>query len=310
MKLPSKATLVMSMLAFLLMCFSSSVSAIYYNYTTWNTGYSNAYGVDGWVGSDNIDRLIFYNNSFGSSSAHVYQVSTLGNPNLHPDNPDATGPIAPRTFVHEYTFNLHNNNYSHENEFYVDSDNGYFYLGATNGIEQYDFSGNYITTLGTPSPNEGGYSTQSLAYNESTNDWYAATIGFDSTADVYMLDGDNLAMGWNFLFATPVSNHHDGMEVLSNGNLLLADYNGTINEYTVGGTFVTTHTHDPFPIELEGMGYGALGHYWGGSHQGIVFEFGGGSLVEVPEPRPLLLIALGLLAMSLVTSKGLFRQKA
>ena len=293
----SKLKFIAAVVAILAMSFVTNASAVYYNYTSWNTGYSNAYGIDGWVGSDSVDRLIFYNNTFQGSTAHIYQVTTAGNPNLHPLNPQATGPVAARTFTHESSFNLLNNNYSHENEFYVDSANGYFYLGATNGIEQYDFSGNYLTTIGGPSPNEGGYSTQSLAYNASLNDWYAATIGFDGTSNVFALDGDNLGLGWNEIFSAPVSNHHDGMELLSNGNLLLADYDGTINEYTVGGTHVMTHTHDPFPTELEGMGSGALGHFWGGSHTGTVFEFGGGSLVDAPEPATLALMAIGLIGI-------------
>ena len=283
-------------LAIFSLVLSTNTSAVYFNYTTWNTGYNNAYGIDGWVGSDNVDRLIFYENATGNSTAHIYQVTTSGNPNLHPLNPNATGPVATRTFTHESSFVLNNNNYSHESEFYVDATNGYFYLGATNGIEQYDFGGAYLGTIGMPSPNESGYSTQSLGHNASLNDWYAATIGFDGTSNVFMLDGDNLMAGWNEIFSTPVSNHHDGMEALANGNLFLADYDGTINEYTVGGAYVTTHTHDPFPIELEGMGYGALNHYWGGSHSGIVFEFGGGSL-QVPEPATLLLFASGLIGL-------------
>lgn len=286
-------TILKALMAVLALGFATNASAVYYNYWEWDTGTSSAYGVDGWVGTDGVDRLIYYS----GSTAYIHTVTTSGDPKLHPSNPDATGPVSARTFTFESSFTLQNSNYSHENAFYVDETNGYFYLGATNGIEQYDFSGNYLATLGTPSPNESGYSTQSLAYNASSNDWYAATIGFDGTSNVFMLDGDNLGLGWNELFSFAVSNHHDGMEVLDNGNLLLADYDGTIHEYTVGGVFVTTHTHDPFPTELEGMGSGALGHYWGGSHSGTIFEFGGGSLASVPEPTTLVLMALGLIGI-------------
>jgi hypothetical protein len=274
-----------------LLLLSSNAHAVYYNYWTWDSGQSSAYGVDGWV-DGGTDKIIFYS----GSTAYIYQVTTAGNANLHPLNPDATGPISTRTFTYDSSFTLQNSNYSHECAFYVGSDG--FYLGATNGIEKYDFAGNYLTTIGGPSPNQGGYSTQSLAYDAVNNNWWAATIGFSpSDVEMYMLDGDNLAPGWQlqFTYASPGS-HHDGLEILSNGNLLSADYTGEILEFTQAGVLVDTHTHDPFPTELEGMGYGALGHYWGGSHSGLIFEFGGGSLPtdeKIPAPGAILLGSIG-----------------
>ena len=288
-----------------LLLISPYAYADYYNYGAWNMGYGSAYGIDGWVGSDGTDRVIFYS----GSTAHIYQVTTDANANLHPDNPDATGPIATRTFTWEMNFDLQNSNYSHECEFYVGSDG--FYLGATNGIEKYDFDGSYLGSFGPPSPNEDGYSTQSLGYNVADNDWYAGTIGFDGTSNIFKLDGDNLALGWIEVFATSVSNHHDGLEVLSNGNLLLADYDGQIQEYTSTGTFVADHLHTSWGHELEGMGSGALGHYWGGTHSGLIFEFGGGSLPSpdpVPEPATMLLLGSGLVGLAGFGRKKFFKK--
>ena len=280
--------LIIFMAAFLLM--SSYANADYYNYTTWPSGQSSAYGVDGWIDAG-TDKIIFYS----GTTAYIYSVTTVGNPNLHPLNPSATGPISPRTFTYDSQFTLQNSNYGHENAFYVGSDG--FYLGATNGIEKYDFAGNYLTTIGGPSPNQGGYSTQSLAYDTANNNWWAATIGFSpSPVEMYMLDGDNLGLGWQlqFTYVSPGS-HHDGLEMLSSGHLLTADYSGQILEYQQDGTYVATHNHLPFPTELEGMGADALGHYWGGSHTGLIFEFGGGSLPPpiIPAPGAILLGSIG-----------------
>ena len=299
------------MAAFFLM--SSYAYAEYYNYGSWNFEVSGgAYGVDGWVGTDGIDRIIYYS----EATAHIYQVTTTAgpdgdNPNLHPFNPDATGAIAPRVFAHESSFTLNDTNYSHECEFYVGSDG--FYLGAKNGIEKYDFDGTYMMTIGGPSPMEGGYSTQSLAYDVNTNDWWAGSIGFDGIVEMFSLDGDNLAAGWSeqFTYTTPGS-HHDGLEMLANGNLLAADYTGQIQEYTQGGSLVATHDHLPWDTELEGMGYGALGHFWGGSHTGNIFEFGGGSIdtAPVPEPSTILLMGIGLAGLvGYSRKKKLFRNK-
>ena len=290
--------LISYMAAFLLMSSYAYASPGYYNYWTWNTGYSSAYGVDGWVGGDGTSRMIFYS----GTTAYIYQVTTTpgpdgDNPNLHPLNPDATGTIAPRVFTYESQFALKSSNYSHESEFYVGSDG--FYLGAKNGIEKYNFAGSYLTTLGAPTPpTEGGYSTQSLAYDAPDNDWWAGSIGFDRQVEMYTYDADNPGSAWQleFSYATPGS-HHDGLEILPNGNLLTADYTGQILEYTQGGVYVATHDHLPFPTELEGMGAGALGHYWGGSHSGYIFEFGGGSLpppdVVIPAPAAILLGSIG-----------------
>lgn len=288
-----------------LLLISSYAYADYYNYGNWNLGYTSAYGIDGWVGSDGTDRIIFYS----SNTAYIYTVTTDANPNLHPSNPDATGSIATRTFTLEDSFALQNSNYSHECEFYVGSDG--FYLGAKNGIEKYDFAGTYQTTLGPPSPFDGAYYTQSLAYDVVNNDWYAGSIGpfgQGETRTIYKLDGDNLVGGWNTAFtytSEPSSGHHDGLEMLAGGNLLIADYSGQIVEYTTTGTKVEVHNHDPFGTELEGMGYGALGHFWGGSHNGQIFEFGSGSLPSepVPEPATILLVGTGLAGLAIFRRK-------
>lgn len=281
---------------------SSYAYADYYNYWTWNTGYINSYGPDGWVGADGIDRIIFYTDDFSDTcTAYIYQVTTDGNPNLHPDNPDATGPIANRTFTLESSFSLAQTNYGHDHEFHVGTDG--FYLGAAYyGIEKYAFDGTYLGTIAPPAPPDW---CQSLAYDSANDDWYTGSgddWGGGADRRIYRFDPDNSGLGWQLAFnytSEPDSSHHDGLEK-TNGNLLIADFAGQIVEYTPGGIKVAVHNHDPFPSELEGMGSGALGHYWGGSHDGTIFEFGGGSLPPpepIPEPSTMVLLGVGLLGL-------------
>src|SRR5512135_1919372 len=82
----------------------------YFVYSEMITSCSGSYGVDGYVGSDGKDRIIFYCNDYvaGTATAYIYKVEipAFSDPNMHPDNPLATGPIAPRTFTLDKTFDL------------------------------------------------------------------------------------------------------------------------------------------------------------------------------------------------------------
>lgn len=76
--------------------------------------------------------------------------------------------------------------------------------------------------------------------------------------------------------------HHDGMEYL-NGYLYLADYTGDyILQFDPNSSGVVAPEnifyHEPLSHELEGMGHGALNHYWVGSHGSVITEFGAGEL--------------------------------
>ena len=269
----------------------------YFTYSTFATP-DGSYGVDGYTAADGTDRLIYY----AGSTANIYAVSipASSNPNTHPSNPDATGPVAPRTFTFDKSFPL-GVNPGHESEFYVDAQNNIIYLGASEGIIKYTYDGsNYVfnSQIAPLSPVREGYSTQSLAYDPSTDTWYAGSISWNNNPgntlrEVWKYEGAQGPAGiWTlaFTYTTPEGSgtHHDGMEFV-NGHLYLADYTGDyIKKYTTDGTLIQTFTHQPLGHELEGMGHGALGHFWVGSHGNIITEFGGGALQqdtnnEIPE---------------------------
>ena len=266
----------------------------YVVYSTFNTGVIGSYGVDGYVGTDGINRIVFY----GGSTAYVYAVTIPvgADANMHPDNPDDPGPVAPRTFTLEKTFDL-GVSCTHECEFYVDAGNNVMYLGATVGIRRYIYdnvAGNYVYDglVAPPAPSEEGYGTQSLAYDPASDTWYAGSIAWNynpgvTLRDMWKYDGSQGNSGnWQLAFqyttpeGTDPNTHHDGMELVS-GYLWLADYVGDyIKQYTTDGSLVRVYWHEPLGHELEGMGFGALGHFWCGSHGSLISEFGGGALQQ------------------------------
>ena len=270
----------------------SAVSADdFYAYDSLQHNFTGSYGVDGYVGADGIDRIIFYSGTI----AHIYTVTIPdgSEANMHPDNPDAQGAVAPRTFTHEKEFQL-GVSCLHECEFYVDEAKNDIYLGAAVGIRKYvdDGVGNYVydSMVAPSAPMGEGFGTQSLAYEPDTNTWYAGAMAWNNDPGVtprkmWKYDGNQGSSGnWvlAFEYTTPeeAGTHHDGLEFV-NGSLWVADYTGAyIKQYATNGTLQNIFVHGPLSDELEGMGFGALGHFWVGSHGNVITEIGGGGLQQ------------------------------
>ena len=273
----------------------------YYRFSDFDSsalGGSGTYGPDGWVGPDGISRVVFYKNGVFNpetnswdNTGFIYKVETDGDPSMHPDNPLATGPVANRTFTLEKTFKIPYN-YGHEAECWVDDGTGDIYIGASySGISKFS-APNYDSSeiVAPASPIDSGYGTQSLARDPETGTWYAGAISWNNEPGTTQrkvwkyTPGD---AGWSLAFLYTTADlstwgtHHDGMEFID-GSLYLADYTGDyINRYTTDGTLLDTFYHTALGHELEGAGYGALGHFWVGSHGSVLSEFGGGRLAEV-----------------------------
>lgn len=293
------------LVAFAAMFFSTLTTAMasdYFVYSQFETGGWGSYGVTGFVGKDGADRIIYYSNAWPNGAiAHLVRVSIPAgeNPNQHPSNPDATGPIALRAFTQELDFPL-GVNPGHESEFYVADQGATIYLGASVGIRKYVYNqtlGTYVYAcdIAPAAPIDEGFGSQSLAYDPSTDTWYAGAISWNSfpgetQRKIWKYQGSQGANGiWELAFTYTTAqewSHHDGMELL-NGNLFLADYQGDyIYEYSASGTLLKTYTHDPLQHELEGMGFGALQHFWVGSHGSTITEFGGGSIQKTINNNP------------------------
>ncbi|WP_419608387.1 PEP-CTERM sorting domain-containing protein [Thiolapillus sp.] len=114
---------------------------------------------------------------------------------------------------------------------------------------------------------------------------------------------------YEFTWANMAGSHGDGLEWV-NGHLFVSDmtsnfiamwdYDGTIWSETQRFAYTELGGTNKF---VEGMGFGALGHFWAGSG-GYVYELGGGEIGDytdpngsAPEPGSLLLMGAGLLGL-------------
>jgi hypothetical protein len=176
----------------------------------------------------------------------------------------------------------------------VDVEQNEIYIGATysEGILKYVFdpnaanpvaggpAGNYVFDS-IVAPSCPGW-PDTLAYDPNNDIWYAGNWDYE----IYKYEGYQGPNGnWELAFTSfpyaPVGGrlqHHDGLAFV-NGYLFLADmYGDWIMQYLPDGTLVNVYYHEPLGRDLEGMGWGTLGHFWSGSFNGLITEFGGGAL--------------------------------
>jgi len=271
----------------------------YFLYTTFNPGVGAVCGVDGFIdtageleGLPGAQYLVFTGGGVyeGDLTAYVYRVDTSGDPNQHPDNPENTGPIAPRTFT---LVNSHYLGYyasAHDNAFYVDETG--FYYGASNSprgdapgwsdfmdcaVVHWDLQWNLLPCV-VPSAAPGG--AQTLARNPCTGDWWAGT----AARAMYRWQDD----AWVHQFTSPDMSgiHHDGLTVINN-SLFVSDMTSDIlQQYRLDDTGAAmnppgspshTYYYTAAP-SVEGMGFGPNGHIWFTGGGGGLCEIGGGSL--------------------------------
>ena len=280
----------------------------YYLYGVWNlgapgsdhltgmNGYVDEDGVTGWGDPGDEYIVLTGGPSYGGPHwAYVYRVDTAGDPNMHPDNPEATGPVGARTFT------LINSHYmgvyasGHDNAFYVDQ-TGIYYGPSDNpprdgalgwgsmmgcGIFHWDFDWNPVAcVVPTPAP----LWAQTLAHNPATGDWWTANFA----RDVYKWDG----LVWAYQFTHPSlgGGHHDGMEIIRDSLFISDMTSDVIIQYRLdeSGNVIDPPPNPPYKTftystlaHVEGMGFGPNRHIWiAGWNSFTIYEIGGGALQQ------------------------------
>lgn len=258
------------------------------DYLTGITGYIDTNGlVEGIAGADYIILTGSFSSYTGHHTAYIYRVETAGDPDMHPDNPYATGPIAPRTFTLVSSQYLGYYGSGHDNAFYVD-DTGIYYGATWGGIYHWDMQWNDIGWEVSTSAPSG---TQTLARNPNTGDWWVGTAG----RALYKWNGSS----WVYQFTHPnlAGDHHDGMEIIGNSLFISDMTSDVIIQYRLDASgdaidppnapYGTFYYSTPASRHVEGMGYGANKHIWiSGYNSYTIYEMGGGELQIALEGIP------------------------
>lgn len=191
---------------------------------------------------------------------------------------------------------------------------------------------NYIYTIASTSvtggPSQGGMVqafdkntgvyVSTVVTGSSTDDVYGTGWGYDSllsygggkwwlgNEDSHVYSSSD-GVNWDYEFTWPdmAGGHGDGMEYV-NGYIFVSDMtsNFIAQWEKVGGVWTEKNRFSYTEIGgsnkyVEGMGFGALGHFWAGSGS-YIYELGGGEIqgqVDVPEPSTVLLMGVGLAAL-------------
>ncbi len=276
----------------------------YYQYSSFGST-SSAYRGGGDV--DAYGNTIYVNRD--GTNLDVYTVTlhdTDGDgayePDQHPLNPAATGPMEARTLTWDRSYSVPALDNATVGEIYAAADRVYFLSQGNNpGIQQYVFATGVTSTVVTSSPSY--FNLSQLGYDDVNNKWYAMNESNPGT--VYGWNGSS----WQFEFSYAYlgGGHPDGLEVVTDPGTgipyvyvsdMTSDYIGqwrydsATSAWVEQNLFIYSGSYG----NVEGMGFGALGHFWattGFTNYGTLYEIGGGDLGGYVPPDPQVIPAPG-----------------
>ena len=248
------------------------------------TAFLGGYDVDSWE-----DRLYVLNYS---NTIDVYQVALLDSdgdgllePNQHPDNPEEMGPIEQRTITYIETIPTFGTPSLSSSELLALEDR--IYIGGTALTE--NVFGGAITQISTP-PGWASWFAH-LAYDDVNDVWYASNEG---GRRVFQHDRTTNTWGLAFYYPELAGDHMDGLEVVTDPNTgipyvyvsdMTSDFIGQYRlDPTEGWVQENLFTYvGTAGAPVEGMGFGALYHFWATAGSSV-YEIGGGDLSDYIDP--------------------------
>jgi hypothetical protein len=242
-------------------------------------------------------------------------------PDQHPDNPDATGPMETRTLDYVTTYDIPELDSASVGELYAASDRIYFAGEDEGDIYQYIFSGAGSGVATKVVDSESYFNLSQIGYDDVNDVWYGS-----NESNRYVYSFDDVSSSWVFEFEYPnlTGGHMDGLEVVTDPSTsipyvyvsdMTSDFLGQYRyDDTEGWVQENLFAYTGTGADVEGMGFGGLGHFWATGWYEL-YEIGGGDLGgyipgdgdgdgddghDVPEPGTLALLGAGLLGLSMV----------
>ena len=241
---------------------------------------------------DSYQDLIYANR--GGAHIDCYRVTLLDSdgdgklePNQHPDNPDNPGPIEQRTLTLVQTYDVTTGTGS-LTELYATADKLYFPPNPEQGdISEYVMASNQVNKV----VDGADLTVHQISYDDVEHVWYASN---EYARRLYAFDSDANVWVPQFQYPDMVGGHLDGQEFVRDPNTgigylyvsdMTSDYIGQFTKDATGNWLQLNlfQYNDPNQEAVEGMGYGALNHFWAGAGSAI-YELGGGDLSHYTDP--------------------------
>ncbi|HEY7955238.1 MAG TPA: hypothetical protein VII38_08085 [Polyangia bacterium] len=257
----------------------------YYQFAVFQTGSSaflGGYDVDSYGDYIYVNR--------GSTNLDQYKVTLLDSdgdgklePNQHPDNPANTGPIEQRTLTLVKTWTKAADmvplGSASAAEIYAQADRVDL-LGAMGQISEFMLATDAVSVLVPPSLN---LSVQVMGHGDADGRWYVGS----TVRRIYSYDPVTMSWVAEFEYPNLAGSHMDGMEVVvapGTGEQyvyvsdMTSDFIAQYQKGPQGWTQVNLFKYnDTTSSPVEGMGFGALNHFWATSGT-YLYELGGGEI--------------------------------